>query len=124
MLICLGATLYFLRLRNPEALEQFQLLATMNKAYRALDMATGTRGAHRNQLKQMDETTLLPIHLPRGLYNIISAYSAATGISKNALLGRFLEAGLIMYMLGRNTLLKTVVSLEHERKTSSSGTSA
>jgi hypothetical protein len=124
MLICLGATLYFLRLRNPEALEQFKLLATMNKAYGALDMAIRRRQGHRNQPKHMDETTLLPTHLPRGLYNIISAYSAATGISKNALLSRFLEAGFIMYMLGQNTLLETVTSLEHERKTSSPGTSA
>jgi hypothetical protein len=124
MLICLGATLYFLRLRNPEALEQFKLLTTMNKAYGALDMGIRRRRGRRNEPKQMDETTLLPTHLPRGLYNIISAYSAATGISKNALLSRFLEAGFIMYMLGQNTLLKTVISLEHEGKTSSSGTSA
>jgi hypothetical protein len=87
-------------------------------------MAIGRRRRHRKQPKQTDETTLLPTHLPRGLYNIISAYSAATGISKNALLSRFLEAGFIMYMLGQNTLLETVTSLEHERKTSSLGTSA
>ena len=64
MLICLGATLYFLRLRNPEALERFKLLATMNRTYGALDVALGTRRRHRNEPKHIGRTTLLPIHLP------------------------------------------------------------
>jgi hypothetical protein len=111
MLICLGATIYFLRLRNAKTLEQFKLRATLNRAYRALDIAIGGRG-RRNARRNIEKTTLLPTHLPIGLYKIISAYSAATGISKNALLSRFLEAGLILYMLGQETLLKTVISLE------------
>ena len=115
MLICLGATLYFLRLRNPKALEQFRLLATMNRAYGALDTALGRRRGGRNEPKHMGRTTLLPTHLPRGLYDLVSAYSATTGISRNALLSRFLEAGFIIYMLGQNALLKTLRSLQEER---------
>jgi hypothetical protein len=111
MLICLGATVYFLRLRNAETLEQFKLRATLNRAYRALDIAIGGRG-RMNARRHIDKTTLLPTHLPVGLYKVISAYSVATGVSKNALLSRFLEVGLILYMLGQETLLKTVVSLE------------
>lgn len=116
MLICLGMTLYFLRLRSSEALERFKLLATMNRAYGALDTALGRRPrGRRNERKQIGKTTLLPVHLPRGLYDLVSAYSATTGISRNALLSRFLEAGFIIYMLGQNALLKTLRSLQEER---------
>jgi hypothetical protein len=114
MLICLGATLYFLRLRNPEALERFLRLATLNRAYGTLDMAFGRRRGHRNEPKHIGRTTLLPIHLPRGAYDLISAYSAATGRSRNALLSGFLETGYVLYMLGQDTLLKTLRSLEDE----------
>jgi len=124
MLICLGATLYFLRLRNPEALERFKLLATMNGAYGALNVALGRRRGRRNEPKHIGRTTLLPTHLPRGVYDLISAYSAATGRSRNALLSGFLEAGYVLYMLGQDTLLKVIRSLENERPASSPGTSA
>jgi len=117
-LICLGANLYFIRLRNPESLQRFKLLVTMHRAYGALDMALGKRRGRRNELRHIGKTTLLPLHLPRGLHNIISTYSGATGISKNALMSRFLDAGFIIYLLGQNALLKTLVSLQHDGKRS------
>jgi hypothetical protein len=121
MLICLGANLYFIRLRNPEALERFKLLASMHRAYGALDVALGRRQGRRNEARHIGKTTLLPMHLPRGVYNIISAYSGATGISRNALMSRFLEAGFIIYLLGQNAFLKTLTSLRDEHKGSSRG---
>jgi len=125
MLICLGATSYFLRLRKPEACERFKLLARMSGASKALDVAAGGRPRScRHEPKQIGETTLLPMHLPRGLYDIISTYSVTTGTSRNALLSRFFEAGFVIYMLGQNTLLKTICSLQEERRTSSRETSA
>lgn len=75
MLICLGATSYFLRLRNPEASERFRRLATMTKASASLDVALGRRRGRRNEPKHIGETTLLPIHLPRGFYDLMSKYS-------------------------------------------------
>jgi hypothetical protein len=116
MLICLGATIYFLRLRNPKALEGFLRLATLNRASRALDMAVGARRGRRNEPKHIGRTMLLPLHLPRGLYEFISTYSAATGISRNALLSRYLDAGFILYMLGQDTFLGTLRSLEERRE--------
>jgi len=121
MLICLGMSLYFLRLRSPEPLEQFKLLATMNRAYEGLDRALGGRRGRRNEREQTGKTTLLPVHLPRGLYELASTYSATTGISRNALLSRFLNAGFIMYMLGQKALLKTLRSLQQERQGSFPG---
>jgi len=115
MLICLGATLYFLRLRNPEAVEGFLRLATLSRASRVLDMAIGRPRGRRNEPKHIGETALLPVHLPKGLHELVSAYSSATGTSRNALLGRFLEIGYILYMLGQNTLLKILRSLQEER---------
>jgi hypothetical protein len=124
MLICLGATIYFLRLRNPEALENFMRLATLHRAIRALDTTTlGRPRGHRNEPKHVSETTLLPAHLPIGFYELVSAYSFATGTSRNALLSRYLKAGYILYMLGQETWFKTILSLQNERQASSLGTS-
>jgi hypothetical protein len=58
------------------------------------------------------------VHLPAGLYDIISVYSAATGTSRNALMNRYLEAGFILYLLGQNTLLKTIRSAQKDRAAS------
>jgi len=116
MLICLGATAYFLRLRNPEASEVFKRLATMSDVSQRLDMAVGKRRGRRNEPKQIGETTLLPVHLPRGFYDLISTYSGTTGRSRNAALSRFLESGFIIYLQGQNTLLETIRSLYAERE--------
>ena len=124
MLISLGATIYLLRLRNREALDRFMRLATLNRASRALDTALGRSRGHRNEPKHISETTLLPVHLPKGFYELVSTYSSATGTSRNALLSRFLETGYILYMLAEETLLKTLLSLRKERKPSSPRTSA
>ena len=124
MLISLGATSYFLRLRHPEASERFKQLATMSEASSAFDMAVGRRPrGRRNEPKQIGETTLLPMHLPRGFYELVSSYSSATGTSRNALLSRFLEAGYIIYMKGQNSLLETILSLKEERRASRDKTS-
>jgi hypothetical protein len=119
MLICLGATIYLLRLRNPEALEGFTRLARMYRLTRALDMTIGRPRGRRNESKHIGGTTLLPVHLPKGVYALISTCSGTTGRSRNSLLSQFLEAGYILYMLGRTTLLKTLRSLEGERRASS-----
>ena len=50
VLICLGATLYSFRLRNPEALEQLKLL-TLNRAYGAIDVPVRGRHSRRNEPK-------------------------------------------------------------------------
>ena len=115
MLICLGATAYFLRLRNPEASELFKRLATMSDMSQRLDMAVGRQRGRRNEPKKIGETTLLPVHLPRGFYDLISTYSGTTGRSRNATLSRFLESGFLIYLQGQNTLLKTIYSLQTER---------
>jgi len=115
MLICLGATSYFLRLRKPEASEQFKRLATMSEMSKVLDAAVGGRRGRRNEPKHIGETTLLPLHLPRGFYDVISIYSATTGRSRNATLTMFLEAGYVIYMKGQNTLLETIHSLRAEQ---------
>jgi hypothetical protein len=122
-LICLGATIYFLRLRNPEALERFMRLAKLSRASRALDMTLGRPRGHRNEPKHLGETTLLPVHLPKGFYELVSTYSSATGTSRNALLSRFLETGWILYTLGEETWFKTILSLRNERQASSGETS-
>jgi hypothetical protein len=83
----------------------------------------GSRG-HRNEPKHLSETTLLPVHLPRGFYELVSTYSSATGTSRNALLSRFLEAGYILYMLGEQTWFRTILSLQKEHQASPPGTSA
>jgi hypothetical protein len=119
MLISLGATSYFLRLGHPEAAERFKQMATMSEMSSTIDMALGRRArGRRNQPKQIGETTLLPVHLPRGFYQVVSSYSSATGQSRNALLSRFLEAGYIIYMKGENSLLETIRSLQEERQAS------
>jgi hypothetical protein len=115
MLICLGATAYFLRLRNPEASELFKRITTMSDMSQRLDMAVGRRRGRRNEPKQIGETTLLPMHLPRGFYDLISTYSGTTGRSRNATLNRFLESGFLIYLRGQNTLLETIRSLHAER---------
>jgi hypothetical protein len=119
MLISLGATSYFLRLRHPEVSERFKRLATMSEASSGLDMAVGIRPrGRRNEPKHIGATTLLPVHLPRGFYELVSTYSSATGTSRNALLSRFLEAGYLIYMKGQNSLLETICSLQEERRAS------
>jgi hypothetical protein len=123
MLICLGATIYFLRLRNPEALERFMRLATVHRLSRTLDGAVGRGRRCMNEPKH-GKTTLVPVHLPKGFYALVSTCSATTGASRNALLSRFLEAGYILYMLGEETWFKTILSLQKERQASSQGTSA
>jgi hypothetical protein len=123
MLICLGATIYFLRLRNPEALENFMRLATLHRASSVLDMTLGRPRGHRNEPKH-GNTTLVPVHLPKGFYALVSNYSATTGASRNALLSRFLDAGYIFYSLGEDTWFKTIRSLRNGRQASSPRTSA
>jgi len=52
-------------------------LAAMNRASRALDTAVGRRGRGRaNESKHVGETTLLPLHLPRGLVFAIQSTEA------------------------------------------------
>jgi len=116
MLTCLGAASYFLRLRNPEAAEQFKRLATMNDVSKVFDMAVGRRRGRRNEPKRIGETTLLPVHLHRGFYDIISTYSVTTGTSRNGILSRFLEMGFLIYLRGQNTLLETIRSLYIEEQ--------
>jgi len=124
MLISLGATSYFLRLRHPEVSERFKRLARMSEASGTFDMAVGRRPrGRRNEPKHIGRTTLLPVHLPRGFYELVSSYSSATGTSRNALLSRFLEAGYLIYMKGQNSLLETIRSLHEERRASRDKTS-
>ena len=124
MLISLGATSYFLRLRHPGASERFKRLAAISDASSVFDMAAGRRPrGRRNEPKHIGETTLLPVHLPRGFHELVSSYSSATGTSRNALLSRFLEAGYIIYMKGQNSLLETILSLKQERRASRNKTS-
>jgi len=97
----------------------YKRLAAMSDASSALDMVVGRRPrGRRNEPKKIGETTLLPVHLPRGFYELVSSYSSATGTSRNALLSRFLEAGYIIYMKGQNSLLETILSLKEERRAS------
>jgi len=52
-------------------------LAAMNRASRALDTAVGRRGRGRaNESKHVGETTLLPLHLRRGLVFAIQSAEA------------------------------------------------
>lgn len=115
-LICLGATVYFLRLRNAKAVDNFMRLSTLNRMNRALVRATGRGRGGRRESAQLGGSALQVVHLPPGLHRLASAYSAATGTSRNALLSRFFDAGFILYMLGQETLLKTLCSLQEERK--------
>ena len=118
MLICLGATARFRSLAEPESSERFMRLATMSKASASLEAAIGKhpRG-RRNQPKSIARTTLLPVHLPRGFYDLMSTYSATTGRSINSVLSGFLETGYIIYMRGQNTFHETIHSLQEERQT-------
>ena len=87
----------------------------MSDMSQRLDMAVGRRRGRRNELKQIGEITLLPVHLPRGFYDLISTYSDTTGRSSGATLSRFLESGFLTYLQGQNTLLETIRSLQTER---------
>jgi len=117
MLIRLGATSYFLRLRHPEVAERFKQMATMSQMSALLTrLSEDEHVGRRNEPKQIGETVLLPVHLPRGFHEFVSSYSSATGQWRNALLSRFLEAGCIIYMKGENSLLETIRSLKEERR--------
>lgn len=121
-----GRRLGSLRLRaKPEACEGFKLLARMSGASKALDVAArGRSRSPRHEAKHIGETTLLPMHLSRGLYDIISTCSATVGRSTNATLSLFLESGFLMYALGQNTLLETLRSFQEERRVRGLRTSA
>jgi len=121
MLICLGATSYFLRLRNPEASERFKRLATLSDTGKIFDMAAGTRHKGRKAPPEIGETRLLALHLPQGFHDIIRLYTRTTGASRNSALNRFLEAGFIIYTKGQNTLLETIRSLQDERAKTEAG---
>jgi hypothetical protein len=60
---------------HPEASKRFKLLATMSKADATVGMALGRR-ARRNEPRHISKTTLLPVHLPQGFYDLISTCSA------------------------------------------------
>jgi hypothetical protein len=117
-LICLGATVYFLRLRSAKVVDRFMRLSALNRMNRAFVRATGWGRGGRRESAQFGGSTLQVVHLPAGLHRLVSAYSAATGTSRNALLSRFFDAGYILYMLGQETLLKTLLSLQEERSAS------
>jgi hypothetical protein len=87
----------------------------MSDMSQRLDMAVGRPRGRRNELKQIGEITLLPVHLPRGFYDLISTYSDTTGRSSGETLSRFLESGFLTYLQGQNTLLETIRSLQTER---------
>lgn len=112
VLVCLGATASFLRLQDPDALERFKTMATLDRAAKHLDMAIGKRRGRTNAPRQLGETVLLPLRLPRGLCRTITIYADTSGRSRNEVLAMFLERGLIIYLRGQNAMLDAIQSLK------------
>jgi hypothetical protein len=55
-----------------------------NSHNQGLYMPVGRRRGRRNEPKQIGETTLLPMHPPRGFHDLISTYSGIIARSTNA----------------------------------------
>jgi len=56
-------------------------------------------------------TVFLSVRLPRGAAQLITTYASLTGQSRNQLVIRLLEVGLVAYLKAENTFLEAICSL-------------
>jgi len=100
LLILLSATSKFFALpRNERFRTQVQLHGI-----------TGKRGY--SPRAGASNTVLLSVRLPRGAAQLITTYASLTGQSRNQLIIRFLEVGLVAYLKAGNAFLESIRMLK------------
>ena len=100
VLLCLSATPKFLSLPGNERFQKQAQLRRMT-GKRAYSPRVG--GGH---------TVLLSVRLPQGPSRLITAYADLTGRSRNELIVRFIEMGLVIHLKAENAFLQAIRSLK------------
>jgi hypothetical protein len=102
VLLCLSATPKFLSLpRN----ERFQKLVKLRGITGKRVYGPRVGGGH---------TVLLSVRLPQGPSWLITTYADLTGHSRNELIVRFIEMGLVIYLKAQNVLLEAIRSIRSD----------
>lgn len=114
-LICMGAAFSFLTLKKEEFRERHKERVMLSRMLGQLNPILGGRSRRPYALPRAGASGLITLRLPQGLSEIITRYAQTSGSSPNHMLSRFLEWGLIIYLKGENTLLKTMSSLTQDR---------
>ncbi len=111
-LICFAAYSSFLSLQNPQRLDRVKTIALLRQMSSYVGKAVGNVGAGRPYSPRVEVmTTLVTLHMPESLCDIISQYAAITGISRNEAYSNFLQHGLIILLKADNTFMKTILSI-------------
>ena len=112
MLIVLGATVSWLRLRNQEDLDRLGKIARLGGMADLLEEAVSHKPRTRIYPVVRDDvgrvTDVVTLILPAGYAGLIEAYAAVNRISKSNACERLLTFGLIMYSTAENALLRAI----------------
>ena len=112
MLIVLGATMSWLRLRKQENLDRLGKIARLGRMADMLEEA----GAHKPRTRiypiVRDDagraTDVVTLILPSGYARLIEAYAATKRTSKSDACETLLTTGLVTYLTAENTLLQAI----------------
>jgi hypothetical protein len=52
----------------------------------------------------------ITVRLPKGFLKLVTMYAGSTGSSRNGAVNLFLKAGLLVYLVGYNKFLRTIVA--------------
>jgi hypothetical protein len=112
MLIVLGATVCWLRLRNQENLDKFLKIARTGRMADLLEETVSHKSRRRVYPVVRDDagraTDVVTLILPPGYARLIEAYAAISRISKSAACERLIIFGLIAYSKSENALLQAI----------------
>ena len=112
MLIVLGATVCWLRLRNQEDLDRLRKIARRSRMADMLNEAISHKRRTRVYPLVRDEagraTDVVTLILPSGYSRLIEAYAATKRTSKSDACERLLTTGLVSYLRSENALLQAL----------------
>jgi hypothetical protein len=112
MLIVLGATVSWLRLRNQEDLDRLGKIAHVGRVAEMLNEAVSHKRRTRiYPVVRQDAgpaTDVVTLILPGGYGRLIEAYAATKRTSKSDACERLLTFGLIAYLTAENALLQAI----------------
>ncbi|MGD0689843.1 MAG: hypothetical protein ABSA50_08740 [Candidatus Bathyarchaeia archaeon] len=112
MLIVLGATVSWLRLRKQENLDRLGKIAHASRVADMLNEAVSHKRRTRIYPVVRDDagraTDVVTLILPAGYARLIEAYAATNRISKSDACERLLTFGLIAYSTAENALLQAI----------------
>ncbi len=138
VMVLTGSILEYIKLENPADLEEFVSAAHMNRLADEVDQENSFKevlvslsrtqtvlvsGPTRNR-PHIEGSELMKVRLPPRFVGRIDLYARLTKSTRSAMLTRFFERGLLLYMRSQTALMRAVVEATQSKQQNTTQNSA